>query len=111
MAKFMLNICYGTRAGSEHPEDDNFVMAKYKEWSELMAPHIQSAHKLVDGQGTVVKKQNNKIIEGPYTETKESIGGFYIIEVESLAQATKLAHSCPTVVYQGGYVEVREVEF
>jgi hypothetical protein len=35
MAKFMLNICYGSRAGSEHPEDDNFVMSKYQEWSEM----------------------------------------------------------------------------
>ncbi len=111
MAKFMLNICYGSKDGAEHPEDDSFVMSKYKEWSDSMAHCVLVAHKLVDGKGTVVKKQQSKIVEGPYTETKESIGGFYIVEVESLATATKLARQCPTVVYQGGYCEVREVEF
>lgn len=111
MAKFMLNICYGVKEGSEHPEDNEFIMQKYKEWSNLMAPFIKSDHKLFDGKGTIVKKKNNKIVEGPYTETKESIAGFYIVEVESMAEAVKLAHMCPTLVYQGGYVEVREVEF
>jgi hypothetical protein len=111
MAKFMLNICYGNKEGSEHPEDNDFIMKKYSEWSELMGPFIRSAHKLFDGEGTIVMKKQNKIVEGPYTETKESIGGFYIIEVESIAEATKLAHMCPTVVYQGGYIEVRPVEF
>lgn len=111
MAKFMLTICYGVKEGSEHPEDNEFVMQKYKEWSDLMAPFIRSAHKLVDGAGTIVKKKDSKIVEGPYTETKESIGGFYIIEVASMLEATKLAHKCPSLVYQGGYVEVREVEF
>jgi hypothetical protein len=60
MAKFMLNICYGVKEGSDHPENDEFVMQKYKEWYEHMAPFIRSAHKLVDGEGRVVIEKQNK---------------------------------------------------
>ena len=35
---------------------------------------------------------------------------FYVIEAESYEEAAKLASECPTLLYQGGYVEVRRVE-
>lgn len=44
------------------------------------------------------------ITDGPFAEIKEALGGFYIIETESLDQALELAAGCPT-----GVLEVRPV--
>lgn len=114
MSKFMINICYGnlqSRKDSSHHHDDSFIMEKYQQWSEKLASKTLAAHKLKDGEGRKVEMDNGKITDGPYTETKESIGGFYLVEAESYEEAVKMAEECPTLLYQGGYVEVREVEF
>ncbi|MCB0356715.1 MAG: hypothetical protein KDD40_06890 [Bdellovibrionales bacterium] len=114
MAKFMINICYGDiekRKNSTHQFDDQFIMNKYREWSEKLASKTLSAHKLKDGEGRKVELIGKEVKDGPFTETKESIGGFYIVETDNYNEAVELAKGCPTLLYQGGYIEVREVEF
>lgn len=46
-----------------------------------------------------------QIIDGPYAESKEQLGGFHIIEVDSLDQALSWAAKSPTALH--GTVEVR----
>ena len=46
--------------------------------------------------------------DGPYGETKEALGGFYLIEAESYDQAVQLASTNPHVEY-GGVIEVRHI--
>lgn len=111
MAKFMLNICYGNRKDAPHPQDDDFIMNEYRKWSETMGAKILSAHKLCDGAGARISKNGHAVVEGPYVETKESIGGYYVVEAENINEAVTMAKGCPTVLWQGGYVEVRPVEF
>jgi hypothetical protein len=48
------------------------------------------------------------IADGPYTEIKESIGGYSIIKAGSLDEATEISKGCP-VFLNGGSVEVREI--
>jgi hypothetical protein len=107
----MINILYGTREGATHPSDDEFIGRKYFEWTEALKSRTVFAHKLKDGEGRTLSLKNGKPLDGPYSETKESVGGFYIVEASSYADATELAKGCPTLLYQGGAVEVREVEF
>jgi hypothetical protein len=114
MAKYLINICYGdlaNRKNSSHPSDDQFIMGKYMEWSKKMADRIIVTHKLKDGEGRRLEMKEAQVKDGPYTETKESVGGFYLIEAKNYQEACELAKECPTLLYQGGYVEVREVEF
>jgi hypothetical protein len=113
MPKYMINICYGDinkRKASQNPTDGEFVMKKYAEWSQRMGAQIRAAHKLKDGSGRRLELHGGKVSDGPYIETKESIGGFYVIEAKNYKEASALASECPTLLYQGGYVEVREVE-
>ncbi|HEY7042157.1 MAG TPA: YciI family protein [Nocardioidaceae bacterium] len=42
--------------------------------------------------------------DGPFIETKEALGGFYLVEARDLDQALELANICPS-----GHVEVRPV--
>lgn len=45
--------------------------------------------------------------EGPFAAARESLGGFYLIEVDSMAEALRWAERMPCM--QGGAVEVREL--
>ena len=58
---------------------------------------------------TVVKDWNDPskapvISDGPFIETKEALGGYYLIEARDLDQALELAKICPS-----GHIEVRPV--
>lgn len=114
MPKFMINICYGDlekRKKSIHPDNNEFIMNKYRDWSEKIGAKTLSAHKLKDTGGYKLDLIGKEIKDGPFIETKESIGGFYIVEAKDYHEACEIAKECPTLLYQGGYVEVREVEF
>jgi hypothetical protein len=45
--------------------------------------------------------------DGPFAETKEALGGFYLVEAADLDEAIKLAAACPGAKY--GSIEVRPV--
>ncbi len=55
-----------------------------------------------------VRDGNRLITDGPYAETKEVLGGYYIIECEDLDKALEAAARCPAVMF-GGSVEVRPI--
>lgn len=48
-----------------------------------------------------------RVMDGPFTETKEVIAGYMIVEADSLDAATELARMCPNAEF--GSVEVREI--
>jgi hypothetical protein len=50
------------------------------------------------GRGARIEVRNGKrtVTDGPFAETKELIGGFYIVEVGSLDEAVQWALRCPT---------------
>ena len=48
------------------------------------------------------------ITDGPYTETKEIVGGYLLCKASSLEEAIELSKGCPTF-QNGGKVEVRQV--
>ena len=52
-----------------------------------------------------------EITEGPFAETKEFLGGYYLIDVESRERAVELAQQIPDASIDGLAVEVRPVMF
>ena len=48
------------------------------------------------------------VTDGPYAEAKDLVGGYTLIEAESLARAAELAKGCPILERQG-IVEVRPI--
>ena len=48
-----------------------------------------------------------KVHDGPYAETREQLGGFYIIEAKSMDEAVDWACKCPAA--QWGSIEVRQI--
>ncbi len=50
---------------------------------------------------------NTQVLDGPYAETKEQLGGYYIIEAPDLDAALSWAEKCPGAT--GGAIEVRPI--
>jgi hypothetical protein len=52
-----------------------------------------------------------KVLDGPFTESKEIIGGYVIIDVKSRAEALEWASRCPAAQLGGwSYAELREIQ-
>ena len=60
-------------------------------------------------QATTVRIRDGKTVttDGPFAETKEALGGYYIVDCENLDQAIEAAGKCPSA--NGGSVEVRPI--
>ncbi len=61
----------------------------------------------VQARAVTTKGGKAVVMDGPYAETKEQVGGYYLIEAPDLAAALDWAGRCPAVGH--GAVEVREV--
>ena len=60
-------------------------------------------------EATTVRVPGGKasVLNGPFAETKEQLGGYYLIQVEDLDAALSWAKRCPGAAY--GAIEVRPV--
>jgi hypothetical protein len=66
--------------------------------------------KLQDQTGARLTVRGGQVVEGPFMETKEAIGGVFIVQAGSLEEAVAIARECPILTLQNGTVEVRVVE-
>jgi hypothetical protein len=63
----------------------------------------------LEPQGRIVSGRNGRIVsDGPFAESKESIGGYFLLQVDTLDAAVAVAQQCPGLPY-GIRVEVRPV--
>jgi hypothetical protein len=49
-----------------------------------------------------------QVVDGPFVDTKESLGGYYLIDCASEEEALKWAKQCPVTMHGGG-VELRPI--
>lgn len=91
------------------PEEMQNNMKKWMDWMGGIA----AQNKLVNRGNRLEKagkvlNSNNMITDGPYAETKESVGGYSIVNADTIEEACELAKGCPILSF-GGSVEVREI--
>jgi hypothetical protein len=95
------------------PEIIQAVIQKYNDWAEGLSKsgHLVGLNKLRDEPGKNIKGvgPDQVVTDGPYAETKEIIGGYWIITAANYDEAVKLASTCPSLEF-GSRIEVREVE-
>jgi hypothetical protein len=113
MAKYMLLL--GGADVDKRSGNPAFASKLFEEFSSWLSSlregnHFVSTHKLHDQTGVRLTVRGGQVVEGPFMETKEAIGGALIIEATSLEQAKGLARECPVLGLQNGYVEVRLIE-
>lgn len=97
-----------TRFAKMSPEEMQKATEKYMAWTKK--PFYKGGKRLTPDLGRVIHANNGKprSTDGPYSETKEVLGGFYTIEASSYDEAVQLSLSHPHLEY-GGTIEVRQV--
>ncbi len=94
------------------PEEIQGIIERYKAWRESLGARgfLAGGEKLRDGEGRVLRRAGGRVTvtDGPYTEAKEVIGGFFTLQCASYEQAMELANDCPHLEF--GAIEIREVE-
>ena len=110
-----LYLIYGNEADQANatPEDWAMMMKAHGEFSEQVA---KLGGTIVGGEAlqntstaTTVRGQlagSTTVTDGPFAESKEALGGYYVIEAKDLDQAISFAKILPTT----GGVEVRPIE-
>ena len=108
MAKFMLLLYDNPTDWSKvSPEEMQKAIEKYMAWSKK--PFTVDSLRLADDAGRVIRaeKGNARVTDGPYSESKEVLGGYYIIEAADYDEAVKLSRDHPHLEY-GGTLVVRQ---
>ena len=109
MAKFML-ILQGdpSRWASASPEEMQIATEKYMAW--VRKPFTLDAKRLTWDAGKVMRAEGGKVrtTDGPFSETKEVMGGYYTIEAADYDEAVRLAQDHPQLEY-GGALWVRQI--
>jgi hypothetical protein len=60
-------------------------------------------------EGKIVSGKNGRVVaDGPFAESKEAIGGYFLLKVDSLDEAVAIAQQCPGLPH-GAKIEVRPV--
>jgi hypothetical protein len=62
----------------------------------------------LEKEGKVVSGKNRMVSDGPFAESKETIGGYFLLKVDSMDEAVAIAQQCPGLPY-GIRVEVRQI--
>jgi len=105
-----LQLLYDNSAAlrSLSPEEMQKAFEKYMAWSQK--PFTKGGKRLAEDHGKIIRPQAGKprVTDGPYSEAKEVLGGFYLIEADSYDHAVELSMAHPHLEY-GGVVEVRHV--
>lgn len=92
------------------PEDFEGLFQRFVDWAETLEKEkkLLGVERLAPGGRTVHQRSGRIVVDGPYTEGKETVMGFFIVEAANEAEATRIAAQVPSVAV-GGSVEVREV--
>jgi hypothetical protein len=111
--RYLLLIYSNEAAGADaSPEAQQQVMNEY--WAFTEAVNKRGVSK--DGEAlmptstaTTVRVKNGKTItsDGPFAETKEQLGGYYLLDVKDLNEAIEIAAMCPGAKY--GSIELRPI--
>lgn len=101
-----------TAAPDISPEEMQKIIERYRNWSMGLREKglMKGGQKLRDGSGRVMRTGGSGLMvtDGPYTEAKEVIAGYFEILAPDYESAVELAKTCPHLEF--GTIEVREVE-
>lgn len=109
MEKFML-IFHGGQNGNASPEQMQATMGKWMAWIDKLAKADKyvSGEPLLPGGKTISGSGGKSVTDGPYTEGKEVVGGYFIINAADYKEAIALCKDYPD--YEtGGSIQVRQV--
>ena len=112
--KYMLMCCFNEVLWAKLPDSERErIMDKYGK----LVQELKSNGQLLTGakldqcaSAVTVREKNGKpvILDGPFAETKEQLGGYHIVECQNRDEAIRIAARIPTLA-AGGLIEVRPI--
>jgi hypothetical protein len=93
------------------PEEMQLTTMKWRKWlDELNAKGmIKDPGHPLDFKGKLISGKHRVVTDGPFTEAKDLIGGYLLIEAQDLHEAVEIAKGCP-IFEEGGALEVRPIQ-
>jgi hypothetical protein len=93
---------------------DEKVFAAYMRFNEEMHKAgvlvaSEGLNPAAPGARVAVAGGKRKVVDGPFAESKELVGGFYVIDVPSLEEAKGWALRCPTGLGSDDILEIRQL--
>jgi hypothetical protein len=98
---------------ADEPFDENVFVAYMKYNEEMHKAGVllasEGLNPAATGAHVAIKGGKRTVVDGPFTETKELVAGFWMIEVESRAEAIEWAMRCPIVPGKDEVLEIRQL--
>jgi hypothetical protein len=113
MAKFLLMLHQTPGVWKDlSPEEMQQKVVKYQAWVDKIRTsgrHV-SSEKLGEEGGKRLNLENGKVtvVDGPYSESKEIVGGYFLFRAEDYAEAIELTRDCPFL--EDGRIEIRQTD-
>lgn len=112
MAYMLLVLESGETRRSRSEEEGRVAMERMLRFdANLKARGVCTASDSLrsDAEGLRIQVRGGKrtVSDGPFTESKEIIGGFFLLDCRTREEALAIAHACPAIEW-GATVEVRE---
>jgi hypothetical protein len=111
--RYLMLICTDESADTAtSPAEAEASMAEYGAWMEEMGGRgvLQGGERLrPTTDATTVRVQDGETVtsDGPFAETKEQIGGYFVVEAKDLDEAIEIAAKIPGARF--GSIEVRPI--
>ena len=110
--KYLCLICAETMMEGMPPAVAERLFDDYRQFTDAIraSGHLVDCNRLLPpSEATTirVRRGNVSITDGPYVETKEQLGGYYVIEARDLNEAIKVAARIPGAAL--GCVELRPI--
>ncbi len=111
--RYMLLICADeSGVAALSPAEGEAMMGEYMKFGEEMTKRgvLQTGERLHPStDATTVSVRNGEVVtsDGPFAETKEQIGGFYLVDCKDLDEAIEIAAKIPGA--RVGTIEVRPI--
>jgi hypothetical protein len=111
--QYLLMICSEEAgAGPSAGEDESAIMEEYSKFMAEMGERgvLLGGERLQSvADATTVRVRDGEVLttDGPFAETKEQIGGYYLVDCKDLDEAIEVAAKIPTA--RSGSIEVRPI--
>jgi hypothetical protein len=108
---FMLLLRGGVSNRDLSPEQLQRQIERYMNWIEKLRRdgHFVAGEPLAETGKVLSGKDGSTVTDGPFTESKEEVGGYFIIHASDIETAVELSKGCP-IFANNGTVEVRPIE-
>jgi len=110
MSKYML-ILKGGDYEKFSPAEMQDIIEEFFQWTDDLkskGTHVSSDELNEKSKHIRLEKDDLIVTDGPFPETKEVIGGYYVVMAEDEKEAIEVSQGCPHLRYNG-IIELHEV--